>query len=88
MKVLTWGMSLCGLQFGQEDFENVYGIQINVDQLTQIREERLTKMMNIEIVENEVCWLTYDDELTEVGMILSDHVFDVLLQDLINDFFK
>ena len=45
-------------------------------------------MMNIEILENEVCWLNYDDEMTEVGMIMSDHVFDVLLQDLINDFFN
>jgi len=52
---------------------------LNLDQLTKIREERLTKMMNIDIKENEVFWLNYDDELTEIGMIMSDYVFDNMI---------
>jgi len=36
-------------------------------------------MINIEIAENEVSWLNYDDELTEVGMMLSDFVFNKMI---------
>ena len=35
--------------------------------------------MNIDIKENEVFWLNYDDELTEIGMIMSDYVFDNMI---------
>jgi hypothetical protein len=60
-KVLKHSSYLCG--FFQERFNEEYLPFFNVD---QIREERLTQLIENEIVENEENWTYYQEEETHV----------------------
>lgn len=65
-KVIEWGTNLCGIMFDKEDSPLAPGIVLDDEYITQIKEDRLAKMLAGEVVEAEERWITYDDEATEV----------------------
>ncbi|KAL4505248.1 hypothetical protein ABPG72_016315 [Tetrahymena utriculariae] len=51
----------------------------------QSREERLSRMLLVEIFENEYKWQLYEDEKAEVLMELSDLVFEELVEEVVDE---
>ena len=45
-------------------------------------------MLEQDIQENEERWLNYEEELTEVGVELSDIVFEIMLDEATDDLFE
>jgi hypothetical protein len=80
--MLKWGAFLCG--FIPEKIETPTGevILIEDEYLNQIKEDRLNQMLENEIIENEVRWVNYEEELTEVNVELADIIFEMLLDEV------
>jgi len=53
--------------------------------ITQVREEKLSKMLLTEIFENEYKWQLFEDERAEVVMEMADLVFEDLVEELVDD---
>ena len=51
----------------------------------QIKEERLARVLAVEITELEDRWIDYEDEETEVLAELADLVFDALVTETIEE---
>lgn len=53
--------------------------------VSQVREERLSRMLLTEIFENEYKWQLYEDEKAEVIMELADLVFEELVEEVVDN---
>ncbi|KRX07982.1 Protein kinase-like domain [Pseudocohnilembus persalinus] len=58
------------------------------DVFNNIKEEKLSKLLLDEIVENEYKWCLFEDEKAEVVMELSDLVFEDLVENFIEEMYK
>ncbi|KRW98263.1 hypothetical protein PPERSA_02207 [Pseudocohnilembus persalinus] len=87
-RVLKWASFLCG--FIPEKIESPNGEQLEIDEdyLEQIKEERLSCMLENEIIENENDWLVYDKEKAIILFELSDQIFEELVQEFVNESLK
>ena len=55
------------------------------DYLSQVKEDRLYKLLNQEVNENEEKWINYDEEITEVNVELGELVFQDLLEEVLHE---
>ena len=53
--------------------------------ISQVREERLSRMLLREIFENEYKWQLFEDERAEVVMELADLLFEELIEEVVDN---
>lgn len=71
--------------FDKEDSPLAPGIVLDEEYITQIKEDRLARMLAGEVVEAEERWITYDDEQTEIIVELGDFVYSKLIEELVDE---
>lgn len=83
-KVIEYCSYVCGLLVDKEE-SLVGNARLSEDYLQQIKEDRLSRMLATELIENEERWLFYDDEETEVLVELSNSVYKMLLTETVQE---
>ena len=71
-RVLKWNKSQCGLCDDDQELAN-------------LREEKMTNMLNQDTRENDDRWLEFDEEKTEVMLEINELVFDFLLNECVQE---
>ncbi|KAM3130284.1 hypothetical protein pb186bvf_017580 [Paramecium bursaria] len=87
IKVSEWAQSLVGIIIDKEDSPFPKILQLDQEYLNQIKEDRMIRMLNAEVIEQEQGWLNYDEQYTEINVEISQMIFDDLIQEFCNEQF-
>ena len=79
-KVTEYCSYVCGLLVDKEE-SLVGNARLSEEYLEQIKEDRLSRMLATDLMENEERWLFYDDEETEVLVEVSTAIYSILLKE-------
>ncbi|CAK81208.1 unnamed protein product (macronuclear) [Paramecium tetraurelia] len=86
-QVTDWASFLVGLIIDKPDSPFPKILMLDQEYLNQIKEERMIRMLNQEIYQNEERWLIYDEEqseiLVEISQMVQDQLMDECLKELI-----
>ena len=84
-KLKEWSMLLCGYYNDKEDScLGDLGI-CGEEMLEGVRQDRLTKFINWEIIDSDDRWSRYDLEQLECSLDVSEEIWEYLIDDLVND---
>ena len=83
--MIEWSSTLCGILVDKEDHQYPQILVMDEDYLSQVKEDRLYKLLNQEVNENEEKWINYDEEITEVNVELGELVFQDLLEEVLHE---
>ena len=61
---------------------------LNEEAKTQLNEERISRMLANEILDDEYNWITYNDELTELMVDISRKIEEILVFQVATDLKK
>ncbi|CAD8068678.1 unnamed protein product [Paramecium sonneborni] len=81
-KVIDWSHYMAGILVDKEDSPFPKTMQLDQETIAQIREDRLYRMLTLDIIDNEDRWTNYDEETTEISIDLSDLLFDYLIEEV------
>ena len=81
--VLEWGSFMCGFIENKDESFMQLPFQIDDDLLNQIKEDRMFKLLQNDVKEYEMKLQTNDDEFYEVGLEVSNLIFEYLIDDVI-----
>ncbi|CAD8148490.1 unnamed protein product [Paramecium octaurelia] len=87
-KVIDWVHYMTGILFDKEDSPFPKSMQLDQETIAQIREDRLYRMLTLDIIDNEDRWTNYDEETTEISIDLSDLLFDYLIEEVAFEMYK
>ncbi|CAD8064646.1 unnamed protein product [Paramecium primaurelia] len=87
-KVIDWSHYMTGILVDKEDSPFPKSMQLDQETIAQIREDRLYRMLTLDIIDNEDKWTNYDEETTEISIDLSDLLFDYLIEEVAYEMFK
>ncbi|CAD8121249.1 unnamed protein product [Paramecium sonneborni] len=86
-QVTDWTSFLVGLIIDKPDSPFPKILMLDQEYLNQIKEERMIRMLNQEIYQNEERWLMYDEEqseiLIEISQMVQEYLIDECLKELI-----
>ncbi|CAD8190775.1 unnamed protein product [Paramecium octaurelia] len=86
-QVTDWASCLVGLIIDKPDSPFPKILMLDQEYLNQIKEERMIRMLNQEIYQNEERWLVYDEEqseiLVEISLMVQDQLIDECLKELL-----
>ncbi|CAK73691.1 unnamed protein product (macronuclear) [Paramecium tetraurelia] len=87
-KVIDWSHYMAGILVDKEDSPFPKSMQLDQETIAQIREDRLYRMLTLDIIDNEDRWTNYDEETTEISIDLSDLLFDFLIEEVAYEMYK
>ncbi|CAD8059117.1 unnamed protein product [Paramecium primaurelia] len=87
-KVIDWSHYMTGILIDKEDSPFPKSFQLDQETIAQIREDRLYRMLTLDIIDNEDRWTNYDEETTEISIDLSDLLFDHLIEEIAFEMYK
>lgn len=76
--MLELSATYCGLIVEREEMSSISG-----EYMEQVHEDRLSRMLAGDLIENEDRWVFYDDEETEILVELSNAVYLELVIEVI-----
>lgn len=79
-KVAEYCSYVCGLLVDKEE-SLVGSARLSEEYLEQIKEDRLSRMLATDLMDNEERWLFYDDEETEVLVEISTAIYAILVKE-------
>lgn len=83
-KVVEWGGYVCGFIENKEDSLMQLPYLLDEEILTQIKEDRMFKLLLNDVREYEAQLQTHDDEFYEVGLEISNLLFEYLIDDVVD----
>lgn len=88
-RTLGWSETLCGLLPDKEEktMENP-DVDVDMDFISHLREEKMGRMLAREVIESEGDWVNYEEEEIEIKLEICQLVWEEFLYQNVNDICK
>jgi len=83
-KTMEWSDTLCGLLPDKEE-KNLENGDNDMDFVSQLREEKMGRMLAQEVIESEAEWVNYEEEEIEIKLEISQLVWEEFLWQNVNE---
>ena len=86
-RTLEWSETLCGL-LPDKDEKTVESSEADMDYVSQLREEKMARMLAQEVIESEMDWVNYEEQEVEIKLEISQLVWEEFLMQNIDEIVK